>query len=218
MKKIYVLILVTMMSGCSLFPQEHAEIKDVNDDVSVITYPTALRGTYIFKKDSYSFCAEPSPDIAFDSIKKLTSDISGTTAHGETAKITLNADVSEKVINLAGRTELVVLARDLLYRACEANKKGDSKLTETLYTQVIDLVKNLGEAERINAETDYIKATEFKRDSSSECIQKWLSQDSKNADVITKWLNGKTKLWILLNGDFKSDREQAIIDLKIKCS
>lgn len=213
---------ILLLSGCDLLNQRHAEIKYINDDVTAITYPTELRGAYIFKPgNSVSFCAEPSPDIGIDAVKKLTSDLSGA-SNGITVNEKLSADISDKVVELAGRSELVLLARDLLYRACELNKSGNSNLGEYLYHDVVKLIITLGETDKIKQETEYLKASAAysNNDKTSICISSWRKKDTNNTNDLNKWLENKNvSLFLFINGDKYSDlRKLAISDLKILCN
>ncbi len=215
------MILAFFLSGCDLMNQRHAEVKEVNDDVLAITFPTEVRGTYIFTPDKpVSFCAEPFPDVGMDAIKKLTSDLSATT-EGVNASAKLSAEASERIVELAGRSELVLLARELLYRACELNKSGNSQLGQNLYNEVVNLIKTLGESDKLRQQTEYVKElkTSYIDDKSSACIANWLSEDSSNTDKLNNWLSDKNvSLFLFVNGDRYTDlRDRALSNLDIPC-
>jgi len=88
-------------------------------------------------------CAEPAPDTAysFNNAVKANVESGNTTAGGELS-------FAATVLALAGRDNLVLLARDAMFRLCEASANGtidDAKYTE-LYLKVLDQIANIATA------------------------------------------------------------------------
>ena len=101
-------------------PQRKAKVLEVEAGAYAVTYPSDIRGAYFIKKGSnVRICAEPAPDVALDTLQKLTADISAKLAATEEGSAKFSSELSAKVVQLAGRTELLLLAREMLYRACE---------------------------------------------------------------------------------------------------
>lgn len=151
------------LGGCGFFAQKHAETKTLEDSgVAAITYPTELRAAYAVKKDSTArYCAEPPPDVALNTIQKIAADVKATTKSGTEAEGGLSAEASTTALELAGRTQLVLLAREMLYRACELSM-NQSELSaadvKDLYTIVAEVVRDFAAADRAAAELRLLEA------------------------------------------------------------
>ena len=195
-------ILLIAGLGCAI-PQKHVElIRSDKPLLSVVTYPTELRGAYLAERNGTVFyCAEPSPDVAFDTLQKVTADLTLKLPAGQDLTAKSAAEINSKVVQLAGRTQLILLARELLYRACELNFNylASDKNPYALYDRVASVIEKLGEADRAGAEADKARAqadlvrARFDGDESSKCIDSWLEKDSANVQVLKQWLKDKAK-------------------------
>lgn len=148
-----------LIQGCST-PQRQAKILQVNPTVQAVTYPSDVRGAYVIQRDDgVRVCAEPAPDVALDSLQKLTAELSAQLAPTEEGKAKVSSELSAKVVQLAGRTELLLLARELLYRACELSNNAhvDDKTVVELYDRVARLVEHLGQADKASAEAELLR-------------------------------------------------------------
>jgi hypothetical protein len=163
------------LSGCAI-PQKHAETIDLDGySTYTITYPTELRGTYFFENDGkVRYCAEPVPDVALETVQKLTATLTATLAKAESIEGEVATDLSNKVVQLAGRTELLLLAREMLYRACELslNHPKDDAAAMSLYTRVADLVERLGDAEKITARAELAREQQRALDAGGKAFDK----------------------------------------------
>ena len=159
------LVVATSLSGCGMFPDRKVRTHVLEpNSTTVVSYAADRRGTYFQNGTAAgSYCAEPAPDVALDSVAKLGMKITAEKA----GNADLNTELSIKVVELAGRTQTVLLARELLYRACEMNANGALPDTEVVeqYKAVIALVKDLGqtdlkkaEAKKLMAEAAHVKA------------------------------------------------------------
>lgn len=148
-----------LLQGCST-PQRQAKILQVNPTVQAITYPSDVRGAYVIQRpDGVRVCAEPAPDVALDSLQKLTAELSAKLAPTEEGKAKVSSELSAKVVQLAGRSELLLLARELLYRACELSNNAhvDDETVIKLYDRVARLVEHLGQADKASAEAELLR-------------------------------------------------------------
>lgn len=142
MKKCFgVILIASILTGCgSLMSQKEAELAPTRITATtgeMVTLPAQLRTiTNKTSKGSYISCAEPGPDVAmsdtFKLITGITTDTSSSVNNGNGSsatagnKIGLNNDLqtSTTALELAGRTQTVLLAREFLYRTCEAASNG----------------------------------------------------------------------------------------------
>jgi hypothetical protein len=158
-------LLVGMMCltlvGC-VHPQRRVDVQTVSSaTTTVLTYPADVRAAYFQGSPPLQWCAEPSPDVALASLQTLTAQVQATLPQAGTqvaAKVA--TATTAQVLELAGRTQLVMLAREMLYRACELllNTAGTSQSATDLYREVVVLVGQLGQAVRDQAEAHKVEA------------------------------------------------------------
>lgn len=156
--------LLLAVTACEL-PSDEAElIKVDNAKASALVYTASIRGAYFLEDGSGAkFCAEPPPDIALDTLQKLAAKLNVQVTGAGAGGGEFSSELSGKVVELAGRTQLIVLARELLYRACELSlNHGDIAPEQTLamYQEVVNLIKNLGQADLARAQADVLKRAE----------------------------------------------------------
>ncbi|MBY0578054.1 MAG: hypothetical protein K2P57_03310 [Burkholderiales bacterium] len=226
-RKIPILALILMISGCAT-PQKNARVLTINDaNTSVVTYPTELRGTYILRSSTgMHYCAEPTPDVALDAAQKLGASLGVKPPAGADIQASANAELSTKVVQLAGRSEVVMLAREMLYRACELTFNNPSPENSAqaleMYRIVASLVQNLGMAERTSAEAELRKASSYVSDRQSLCIQSWRKTSAENNNAMKQWLDDdpdKLSIPIFLYGEDYSDKRSAFIKQhNIRCN
>lgn len=158
-----VMLVAGLLSGCgslsqSLVSQKTAKlIQKSLEESEMITLPAQLRVMHIkYVKDGYIVCAEPMPDIALSDTFKMLSSIA------PDAKIKLENDLqtSTTAIALEGRTQLVLLARDFLYRTCEFTFNGWIKAEDVkeIHQQILTHITMLIETDKKNAETAAVLA------------------------------------------------------------
>lgn len=144
MKIIIPLCTFLTLVGCITFtPPAHQ--KELKNGTIWLTYDASRRGTLVVPistKTSYHFCAEPVPDVALTlankiklGVKQPANDIS---ANG-------SVDLGAVASALNGRTETVLLAREAMFRLCEASLNGaipKEKYTEH-FGAILKLVEEL---------------------------------------------------------------------------
>lgn len=143
---IRLLAIVALLAGCSL-PQRRVELLELSNGGQALSYPADLRGAYV--SASGRICAEPVPDVALVSTEKLTGTIKLLSETGQSIEGTAAADLAAKVAELSGRTSLVLLARDAMYRICELG--ADQETSVRLFERVTDLIERLGRADQDRA-------------------------------------------------------------------
>lgn len=160
-KVIALSLVLASLSACGI-PQRKAKVLDVKaNDAWAVTYPADLRGAYIQTEQSKVwFCAEPAPDVALQSLVKVTENLKVTTPSGIGGEGAISGEFATNVIQLAGRTQLVLLAREMLYRACElsVNHKASEGTAVELYKAAGELVKALGQADKARAKANLTDA------------------------------------------------------------
>jgi|CXWL01.1.fsa_nt_gi hypothetical protein len=123
-----------------------------------LVYDATRRGAYVRKgaDGKVSICAEPFPDSVYSFINKLNLPISAAGEKGEIA-----ADLTANAIQLAGRDRMVLVAREALFRLCEANANGSLKEGEAFdgFQEVIYMLTVMAEAERAKAISDIGKSS-----------------------------------------------------------
>ncbi len=178
---IMIMIVLSVLSGCAT-PQREVKMIQITPQMSsVITYPSDVRGTYVVKDDSaLKFCAEPVPDVALESIQKLTANLKATFAAGQPIDASISGELAVKAVELAGRTQLLLIAREMLYRACEMSLNHPAKLSDAMdmYRIVVDLIKNLGLAEKTQADAT-LKKRETELTNAKRILEEFLKGGPK---------------------------------------
>ena len=180
MRKAIALLGIIVLSGCSvLSPQkpEHISSEAIGDKGDLYSISANLRTIDIRKKNSdYIVCSEPAPDIAMSNALKLALDASNTqsaetsvtTGDDSTSGSVSNAlglkgssDASTTALELAGRTQIVLLAREFISSNCKARangwinnaeyKVGQDKIVDQI-TAMITTDKEKAKAEKAKAE------------------------------------------------------------------
>ena len=130
--------------------------------ITIATAKSDWRFSYIRpgKDGLLSFCAEPPPDTATENTVSIVTELGlGSLIAQQTAvpgNLSLESTISlsEKIIELADRTQIIEVQRHALYRLCELNVNGalDGAQTVQLYDKLLftirlfalsDLVTNL---------------------------------------------------------------------------
>jgi hypothetical protein len=159
--RLIVLGICVLLSACGLFPQKDVRLESLKDGVTVVSYPAEMRGAYIIPGQGQdTVCSEPAPDVALKSVAELSSKLSAN-VQGETK---LDAEAAAKVtteaIQLAGRTQLVLVARDMLYSLCSVsrNNRFSPEQVKEIYSQIAQVLTVLATADETNANARYQEA------------------------------------------------------------
>lgn len=149
-----------------------------------LAMPSDFRAIY-YSHDGRRFCAEPAPDTALDSVTKFVNRATGgrgfsdlpassPAATGDEppsqpsssdtvgGQLQTSLDLQRTTVQLAGRTQLVVLARELLYRACELSANADDASFDKsadLYSQAARIILLLAHADLQRATSEVLAGT-----------------------------------------------------------
>lgn len=175
------IVCISLLSGCgALAPQKAAllDSRTLKSDAELITMPANLRTIDIREngeKSKYIVCSEPMPDIAMSNVLKLALEASQN-ATGKTSTVTgadsASAEAAQSIgvkgsgeaaataLELAGRTQVVLLAREFLYRNCVARANGwldDEKFNDS-QVRIIDQISDMISLEKEQAKASAAKA------------------------------------------------------------
>jgi hypothetical protein len=178
LKRMLLTLLVSFsLGGCGLMSQKRAELSPTREAGGLgelVTLPAQLR-TVTVKKTNNSLwtCAEPGPDVALSDTFKLVSGISAeNTVSATDGETNSSANTSRKLgatndlqttttaLELAGRTQTVLLAREFMFRTCEAAANGWLKPehVQANHAKVIENITKLIESDKAKADTQKAKA------------------------------------------------------------
>jgi hypothetical protein len=132
------------LSGCGssgLFGEDSSATVLDRDGLDVVL-DRSDKQAYVFKDTDGTerFCRSPAPDFAVTASEGVSLGVSGRGV-GE--------DASEGALGLGGRNPEVLVARELLYRACELslNLNADPKTTRAIYTQFLNAIKDIAKSQ-----------------------------------------------------------------------
>jgi hypothetical protein len=160
-------VLLLTVCGCATTQQTAQKMELEMAKSSVITYPSQMRGTYLFKSDeNMRICSEPVPDVAMDALAKFSASLKETAASGLSIEPTLAYEMNVKAVELAGRTQLVLLAREMMFRACELSLNNrDNETAKKMFDKIVDVIDKMAttdqtkaDAAKTNAEKDKLDA------------------------------------------------------------
>ena len=151
------------LAGCGLFPQKDARISRDKGGLTVITYPAEMRGAYVVEQDKkLTVCSEPAPDDGLSTVAEISGKLAANVDPNRKLEAEAAAKVTTEALALAGRTQLVLVAREMLYSLCvvSANSGLAPDKVEGIYLQVADVIKELAKADRADAERRFIELYE----------------------------------------------------------
>lgn len=184
-------IAFSLLTGCGVLAPQKAKILDsrtLANNGELITMPANLRTIDVRKitadgKPEYIVCAEPMPDIAVSNALKLALEASQN-ASGKSSLVAgadnASAEAAESIgikgsseaattaLQLAGRTQVVLLAREFLYRNCVGRANGWLGNVEFNVAQIkiIDQITAM-----IALETELAKASTAKAEAQTVAVK-----------------------------------------------
>jgi hypothetical protein len=166
-------VIALTISGCENLlspPQDRAKLLDVpGSGAKVVTYTGSLRGAYFLNKPAKSkYCAEPPPDVALNTLRTIAAKGKAEVTGKGSGEASFDSTVTSDAIELAGRTQMILLTRELLYRLCELSinhKAGTPEFNalQRMYNRVIDLIQIFAKISQTEAETKRIAAVQALR-------------------------------------------------------
>ena len=160
------LIAAGALSGCLHTAQEKAHTTAVGKgELDLVSYTGTTRGAYVWRKDGNRVCAEPPPDLGLTTARELAASLAASAesfagVQGPKAEAAAMGKLNTAVVELAGRSQIVLLAREFLYRQCElaANFAGKPDLYKALAEnneKILNVVVTLAQTERDQARADF---------------------------------------------------------------
>lgn len=142
-------VLSLLSLGCAGIQRRAVKVPLDAAHPQAVTFPAELRGVYVEPAGgAIKFCAEPSPDVAMQTLQRIAASLDG----AKRVEGGLTAEASATLVELAGRSELVLLARELLFRACELSlNEGERGTAGRLYDQVVQLIATIDRGEKDRA-------------------------------------------------------------------
>lgn len=152
------LVFIFLLTGCASFTSPARQHQLEEGKVYWFDYDASRRGAVLIpnhEKRNIAICAEPSPDVALEILNKFKADVAV-----KEVKVGAEAEVQEKVIQLAKRSQTLMFLRESLYRLCELSLNFQLKDDDVkkLYDKVIDAAAKMAEAELLNAQQSKIEA------------------------------------------------------------
>jgi hypothetical protein len=153
-------------SGCSSF-QSPSSKEELSPNQSYwMRYDASRRGAIVLTNDSkVKICAEPAPDVGMSFINTLKGDFK---LSENTSATGFDTALNATAMALSGRDNIVLLAREALFRICEANINGALPPSDVkvLFQDVFDQVKRIAEAQankaKSNADAENSKVQQMK--------------------------------------------------------
>ncbi|SMN01949.1 hypothetical protein SPONN_265 [uncultured Candidatus Thioglobus sp.] len=175
MKYIITLIMLTLISGCAGLTSP-ARKHELDKDVYWIEYDATRRGSVVALNDKiWKSCAEPTPDVAISTLAKLE------------VKIGVKGELTQNIVNLAEKTQMVLFLRESLFRLCEIsiNNNMPSKDVETLYKGVMNAALALvtKESKETDAKTKLVQER-MKSANRAEALYKNLIKNKVKPEII----------------------------------
>src|SRR5208283_303591 len=96
-----------------------------------IDYDASRRGTLVLPRPDgkgFSYCAEPSPDVAYNSVLSLVASVQ---TQSPNVDANTQLEFQQSVVELAQRTETIQFLREALYRFCEGSMNGTISPADT---------------------------------------------------------------------------------------
>ncbi|MCA9803287.1 MAG: hypothetical protein KC777_15055 [Cyanobacteria bacterium HKST-UBA02] len=150
-------IAAVALSGCASLTPPARTHELTPGKPYVIDYDASRRGAYVLPADgSLKVCAEPAPDVALESITKIIAELKLADPNVDAST---QIELQTKVVELAGRTQLVLVLRESLYRLCEQGINGSlsQEQVSTLYTKVLDTIVMLAQSDLAKEQKEIIQ-------------------------------------------------------------
>lgn len=151
-RSLITLLAIVCISGCAVLSPPSSSTGLETNHSYWFSYDASRRGAIVLTKDSQvKICSEPSPDVAMSFVNTLKGNF--TTPGGSSAQ-GVDAALNATAAALAGRDDVVLLAREALFRICEAHMNGaiESKDVKPLFQDVFQQVKEIAQAQARTAE------------------------------------------------------------------
>jgi hypothetical protein len=162
-------LMSVALSGCLGRNQEEARPLVIGTSgLDLVSYTGTTRGVYIWPENGKRHvCAEPPPDLGLTTAREISANLKAAAeAVGGLGAPSIDAGgtakLSSAAIELAGRSQLVLLAREFLYRECElaANFSQHDARYQALaaqYGRILEVVLELAKADKAEAQKELLE-------------------------------------------------------------
>ncbi|WP_157511011.1 hypothetical protein [Frateuria sp. Soil773] len=145
------------MHGCVNFTAP-ARKHSLENGVVWIDYDSSRRGAFLVPagaEGKFKFCSEPVPDVALTLATKISGKLKNSGGEGGA-----DGSATATAIALSGRTQTVLIAREALYRICEAslNRKISDADLLSYFKEVMNSINTIANADVARASADASKA------------------------------------------------------------
>lgn len=174
------LIIILYLSGCTTFTSPARKHELDSSKSYWMDYDATRRGVILNTANSkWQYCAEPVPDAAIALVAKLEGSLNfpdNITGSGK-------AEMTQSVINLAEKTQMVMFLRESLFRLCEIsiNKDIDKLKIPELYNSVIMASVKLVELETAKTKLEQSRLESANR---AQFIYHYLSEKGVDQNII----------------------------------
>lgn len=160
MKHAVLLVAITVL-GCSSSTGRVAQVSMLHTpskDGAVVAYDGRGRGAYVQVDRPFKVCAEPPPDVSANLSAESQSSTKASIdslINAIAVKAALDTNQQEKagstIVDVAHRTEVLMVLREALYRLCELNLNGVLKEDETkrAFDYVLRTTRQLGQRDNV---------------------------------------------------------------------
>lgn len=182
--KVALLASLSLM-GCTTVYAPIPHQVEIKEDTSLST-TAVINHTFVRAKNSnYLICSQTSADAAFD--QGDNAGLTGTLTNGASEGIRNQNSADD--VEMSGRTPVLLMTRELLYRSCEfsANYQLNKDEAQALYEKTLTLIGNVWATEAGNTTitiADGLKTNAAQNISSSDTLseQSKAKDDSQTSD------------------------------------
>jgi hypothetical protein len=138
-----------LLTGCATFTRP-AQIHALTPNAPyLVDFDASRRGALLLPRPDgkgMMYCAEPSPDVAYNSVLSLVASIQ---TQNPSVDATTQLQFQQSVVELAQRTETIQFLREALYRLCEQSLNGtmSQAAVEQEYDNALKTALALAEAD-----------------------------------------------------------------------
>ncbi|MFC3193795.1 hypothetical protein ACFODZ_06040 [Marinicella sediminis] len=143
MKHISTLIAILWLNACATSQEKidvQSEIQEANGITVISNHPDVINSYLQPNGNQHMLCLEPDPDVAstFNGSLSLGANIAGNND-------TISGSDGSSAVSTGGLSPMVLIAREMLYRACELSMNSNANAEQQLaiYKMFLDSIEKL---------------------------------------------------------------------------
>lgn len=175
-----VLVSSILLGGCStMAPGTQVKKLDERGRVEVELIPASYREVYFSPaKSDERHCRAPDPDFTVQQSDQLTAALPASSG------ASLTGGENQTGLSLGGRTETLLITRELMYRACElsANINADAETTIAVYASFLSSIQDITKSSSNNSNDTYTNPEWSQDEQDSEVEVESESDDFNDAN------------------------------------